>query len=133
MSTTPNVLMPTALSWVSIHPGTKNSHHFSNFTLACRSSILWDTGAGFSSYQEALDYLAQQPFARSEAQQILKYSKERIEHPSILLDDPHGQVPLRVHSTYTRAEALTAIGQTSITGPYPRNHKLEPSGAERQT
>ncbi|MEU7317369.1 DUF3427 domain-containing protein [Streptomyces sp. NPDC007083] len=80
---------------------------------------LWDTGGGFSSYQEALEYLTQQPFVRSEARQILKYGKERIEHPSIKLEEPHGEVPLRVHSTYTRAEALTAIGQTSITGPYP--------------
>ncbi|WP_431983574.1 DUF3427 domain-containing protein [Streptomyces qinglanensis] len=88
---------------------------------------LWDTGAGFSTYQEALDYLTRQPFARSEARQILKYGKGRIEHPSILLDEPHGQIPLRVHSTYTRAEALTAIGQTSITGPYPSQSQ---SGAE---
>ncbi|MEW2221571.1 DUF3427 domain-containing protein [Streptomyces sp. NPDC006990] len=80
---------------------------------------LWDTGGGFASYQEALEYLTQQPFARSEARQILKYCKDRIEHPSILLGDPHHGIPLRVHSTYTRAEALTAIGQTSITGPYP--------------
>ncbi|MGP3990755.1 DUF3427 domain-containing protein [Streptomyces sp. 3N207] len=91
---------------------------------------LWDGGSrdsGFSSYQEALDHLAHQPFARSEACEILEYSKARIEHPPIRLDPPRDQLPLRVHSTYTRAEALTAIGHTAFTGPYPSQSQ---TGAE---
>ncbi|MBQ1159653.1 DUF3427 domain-containing protein [Streptomyces sp. A73] len=83
---------------------------------------LWDAGSrdsGFSSYQEALDHLAHQPFVRAEAREILEYGKKRIEHSPICLDPPRDQLPLRVHSTYTRAEILTAIGQTTFTGPWP--------------
>ncbi|MBO8192168.1 DUF3427 domain-containing protein [Streptomyces oryzae] len=83
---------------------------------------LWDAGSrdsGFSSYQEALDHLAGQPFVRAEAREILEYGKRRIEHSPICLDPPRDQLPLRVHSTYTRAEVLTAIGQTAFTGPWP--------------
>ncbi|MFG3253643.1 DUF3427 domain-containing protein [Streptomyces sp. NPDC048172] len=76
---------------------------------------LWDSGGGFQSYQEALDALAKLPDARSEARQILNYVRKKIEHPSIPLTAPHAHVPLRVHSTYTRAEILTALGLTSLT------------------
>ena len=91
---------------------------------------LWDGGSrdsGFSSYQDALTHLVHQPLARSEAREILEYGRKRIKHSPIRLDHPHNQLPLRVHSTYTRAEVLTAIGHTSFTGPYP---SLSQTGAE---
>ncbi|MBO8188763.1 DUF3427 domain-containing protein [Streptomyces spirodelae] len=91
---------------------------------------LWPAGSrgtGFLSYQDALDQLAQQSDFRAEAREVLEYGRERIDHPPIWMAAPHDQLPLRVHSTYTRAEVLTAIGQTSITGPYPSQSQ---TGAE---
>ncbi|MGK4909265.1 DUF3427 domain-containing protein [Streptomyces albus] len=78
---------------------------------------LWDRGGDFDSYQEALEYLAEQTAFREEARQVLSIARERIEHPAIPLHEPHADIPLFVHSTYTREELLTALGQRSLTRP----------------
>lgn len=80
---------------------------------------LWDKGGGFSSYQQGLASLREQRALRSELRQVLAHALEKADHFPLPLGDPHGELPLKVHSSYNRSEILAALGVARPGGQMP--------------
>ncbi|OIJ95017.1 DUF3427 domain-containing protein [Streptomyces colonosanans] len=86
---------------------------------------LWPHGgvehAGFSSYEDGFATLHQQQAVRSELRQVLAHNLEnaaRVPIPLTGIGDGHN-VPLTIHSSYTRAEMLSALGLAQVGGHAP--------------
>lgn len=76
---------------------------------------LWeDRGSGFTHIQQGFDELRRHPRVRQELCQVLDHGIARSEHvPRPLLNGLAG-IPLSVHASYSRAEALAALGQARL-------------------
>jgi hypothetical protein len=79
---------------------------------------LWPLG-GFTTYQEALDYLRPHHSFRHELRQILAHSLNHTNHVPISLRGDLAKLPLTVHASYSREEILPALGQSFIGGLMP--------------
>ncbi|MCX5443897.1 DUF3427 domain-containing protein [Streptomyces sp. NBC_00063] len=86
---------------------------------------LWPLGgaenAEVSSYEGGFTTLHQQQAVRSELRQVLAHNLENAERVPIPLNgigDEHS-VPLTIHSSYTRAEMLSALGLAQVGGHTP--------------
>ncbi|GHA14522.1 DUF3427 domain-containing protein [Streptomyces purpurascens] len=82
---------------------------------------LWDNAGGFTSFQQGLDALRDQPVLRDELRQVLSYVIEQADHFPIPLSGSHSQLPLKVHSSYNRSEILAALGVARFGGQMPRS------------
>jgi superfamily II DNA or RNA helicase/HKD family nuclease len=82
---------------------------------------LWDNAGGFTSFQQGLDALRDQPDVRDELRQVLSYVIEQADHFPIPLSGTHHQVPLQVHCSYNRSEILAALGVARFGGQMPRS------------
>ncbi|MFE1327438.1 DUF3427 domain-containing protein [Streptomyces sp. NPDC058741] len=81
---------------------------------------LWDNAGGFTSYQQGLDALREQPAVRDELRQVLSYVIDQADHFPLPLSGPHSQLPLKVHCSYNRSEVLAALGVARFGGQMPR-------------
>ncbi|MPY57159.1 DUF3427 domain-containing protein [Streptomyces spongiae] len=83
---------------------------------------LWPRGsAEHARYEEGLATLHQQQAVRSELRQILAHNLDnagRVPIPLTGIGDGHN-VPLTIHSSYTRAEMLSALGVAQLGGQAP--------------
>ncbi len=82
---------------------------------------LWDNAGGFTSFQQGLDALRDQPVLRDELRQVLSYVIELADHFPLPLSGSHSQLPLKVHSSYNRSEILAALGVARFGGQMPRS------------
>jgi superfamily II DNA or RNA helicase/HKD family nuclease len=82
---------------------------------------LWDNAGGFTSFQQGLDALRDQPVVREELRQVLTYVIDQADHFPIPLSGSHSQVPLKVHCSYNRSEILAALGVARFGGQMPRS------------
>ncbi|MCX4700452.1 DUF3427 domain-containing protein [Streptomyces sp. NBC_01373] len=82
---------------------------------------LWDNAGGFTSYQQGLESLHNQPVFRDELRQVLSHVMEQADHFPITLPDSHRHIPLKVHSSYNRSEILAALGVARFGGQMPRS------------
>ncbi|WP_419996990.1 DUF3427 domain-containing protein [Streptomyces boninensis] len=79
---------------------------------------LWPL-ASYPDYQAGLNTLRPQEAVRSELRQVLAYGLEHTDHVPVSLVGPLTQLPLTVHASYTREEALAALGEAVIGGLRP--------------
>ncbi|WP_310741468.1 DUF3427 domain-containing protein [Microbispora sp. H10670] len=79
----------------------------------------WRDGGDFSSYDEALDRLREEPVLCEEIRQVLTYGIHRPRHVARPLDPSVGAVPLAVNARYSTEEVLAAIGWASLGGLVP--------------
>ncbi|GAA2273400.1 DEAD/DEAH box helicase [Streptomyces hawaiiensis] len=82
---------------------------------------LWDNAGGFTSFQQGLDALRDQPVVRDELRQVLTYVIDQADHFPIPLSGSHSHVPLKVHCSYNRSEILAALGVARFGGQMPRS------------
>ncbi|MDN0197071.1 DEAD/DEAH box helicase [Streptomyces sp. S.PNR 29] len=82
---------------------------------------LWDNAGGFTSFQQGLDSLRDQPVFRDELRQVLSYVMEQADHFPIPLTGSHSHIPLKIHSSYNRSEILAALGVARFGGQMPRS------------
>ncbi|MFB8249739.1 DUF3427 domain-containing protein [Streptomyces sp. NPDC055952] len=82
---------------------------------------LWDNAGGFTSYQEGLDALRDQPVVRDELRQVLAHVIGQADHLPLALSGNLSQLPLKVHCSYNRSEVLAALGVARFGGQMPRS------------
>ncbi|CAL9313799.1 DUF3427 domain-containing protein [Streptomyces sp. SudanB52_2052] len=82
---------------------------------------LWDNAGGFTSFQQGLDALREQPVFRDELRQVLSYVIEQADHFPIPLSGSQSKLPLKVHCSYNRSEILAALGVARFGGQMPRS------------
>lgn len=75
---------------------------------------LWPNGAGFASYQEGFDLLAQSPAVCDELRQVVALGLANAEHVTGPLEAGMQQVTLRTNARYSREEALAALDWASL-------------------
>lgn len=79
---------------------------------------LWPLG-GFDSYQAGLASLHVQHAARSEFRQIIAHAMDHLDHMTSPLPGSQGELPLRIHASYSREEILSALGESTVGGFMP--------------
>ncbi|MEG8277685.1 DUF3427 domain-containing protein [Streptomyces sp. AHA2] len=82
---------------------------------------VWDNAGGFTSYQQGLDSLRDQPVVRDELRQVLSHVMEQADHLPLPLPGELSQLPLKVHCSYNRSEVLAALGVARFGGQMPRH------------
>lgn len=85
--------------------------------------ILWPDGDTFTTYEEGLTFLRTQHAFLAEAEQVLDYTLAQADHLPIELPEPHSDIPLRVHASYSKEEILTAFSETALDGFRPRSFR----------
>ncbi|MFF5722864.1 DUF3427 domain-containing protein [[Kitasatospora] papulosa] len=83
--------------------------------------VLWPLGGGFANYQAGFDTLRVQHAFRDELRQVLAHTLELADHLPIPLLGTHADLPLAVHSSYSREEILTALGESTLNEFLPGN------------
>ncbi|MFD7813227.1 DUF3427 domain-containing protein [Streptomyces sp. NPDC059785] len=82
---------------------------------------LWDNAGGFTSYEQGLNSLRDQPAFRDELRQVLSHVMQQADHFPIPLPESHRHVPLMIHSSYNRSEILAGLGVARLGGQMPRS------------
>lgn len=79
----------------------------------------WDKAGGYTTYQEGLASLGEQKAVREELHQVLDHCLAHADHFPIPLEGRHGDLPLKIHSSYNRSEILAALGVARFGGQMP--------------
>ena len=69
----------------------------------------WPDRGGFADVRRGLEALQEEPAVRAELRQVVDLAFDTSRRPTIELDGPLAGLPLRVHASYSREEALEGL------------------------
>ncbi|MDN5545750.1 MAG: DUF3427 domain-containing protein, partial [Rhodococcus sp. (in: high G+C Gram-positive bacteria)] len=84
---------------------------------------LWTGGGGFTTYEEGLRALRDEPNVREDLRQVIEIGLDNAAHVTRPLIGDLGDLPLQVHARYTREEAVAALRYASIGGRAPNSFR----------
>ncbi|MGI8948392.1 MAG: DUF3427 domain-containing protein, partial [Ornithinimicrobium sp.] len=97
-------------------PAYDQAHPADQALLRMLAFSLWPDGGGFTTYQQMLDVLRDEPAAREDLRAVVSLGLDSAQHVTAPLHGALGQRPLRVHARYTREEIVAALDYVSIEG-----------------